>query len=94
VYLINVGSGFLWAGYNLASFNILLEMSPVEDRESAVGIYQSAVAASAVLGPLLGGYLIGVVGFKVVFVLSGVGRLAGMILFLAMARQRKNAHAG
>jgi MFS family permease len=89
VYLINVGSGFLWAGYNLASFNILLEMSPAEDRESAVGIYQSAVAASAVLGPLVGGYLIGAVGYKVVFVLSGVGRLAGTMLFLAMARQRK-----
>ncbi|MGD0727244.1 MAG: MFS transporter [Spirochaetia bacterium] len=93
VYLINVGSGFLWAGYNLASFNILLEMSPAEDRESAVGLYQSAVAASAVLGPLLGGYLAGAVGFKVVFALSGVGRLAGTSLFLAMARQRKKTRA-
>ena len=93
VYLINVGSGFLWAGYNLASFNILLEMSPAEDREAAVGLYQSAVAASAVLGPLLGGYLAGAVGFKAVFVLSGVGRLAGTSLFLAMARQRKKLTA-
>jgi MFS family permease len=93
VYLLNVGSGFLWAGYNLASFNILLEMSPTEDREAAVGLYQSVVAASAVLGPLLGGYLAGTAGYQVVFVLSGVGRLAGTILFLAMARQRKKTLA-
>lgn len=93
VYLINVGSGFLWAGYNLANFNILLEMSPPEDRESAIGIYQSVVAASAVVGPLVGGLLAGAVGYQAVFVLSGLGRLAGTGLFLAMVQRRIGARS-
>jgi MFS family permease len=90
-YLINIPSGFLWAGYNLTSFNILLEMSPAEDRESAVALYQTAVAVSAVIGPLLGGYLAGFVGYRVTFALSGVGRLAGTVIFIAMVRSAKQA---
>jgi MFS family permease len=88
-YLINVPSGFLWAGYSLASFNILLEMSPAEDRESAFALYQTVVAAGAVIGPILGGSLAGVAGFRPVFVLSGIVRLAATILFLVFVRPRR-----
>jgi MFS family permease len=88
-YLLNIPGGILWAGYNLASFNILLEMSPAEDRESAFALYQTIVAVSAVIGPLLGGLLVSLVGFRVMFVLSGAGRLVGTILFLFFARPRK-----
>jgi MFS family permease len=82
--IFNLAAGFLWAGYTLASFNFLLEMSPPEDRESSFAIYQTAVAASAVIGPLLGGFLAGVAGYRLVFVISGVGRLAAAILFIAL----------
>lgn len=86
VYLINLAAGVLWAGYNLASFNMLLELSPQEDRESGVALYQSAVSASAVLGPLAGGLLIATVGYHAVFILSGSGRLVGSILFVLFVR--------
>ena len=89
MYLINVGAGVLWAGYNLASFNMLLELSPREDRESGVALYQSAVSASAVLGPLVGGLVIAAVGYQAVFILSGAGRLAGSILFVLFVRPRR-----
>jgi MFS family permease len=87
--LINGLSGIFWAGYSLTSFNILLEMSPPEDRESAFALYQTAVAVSAVIGPLIGGVLIAAVGFRVNFVLSGAGRMVAMIVFIVMTRRAK-----
>jgi len=89
VYLINTASGVLWAGYNLASFNILLELSPLEEREASVALYQSAVAASAVLGPIVGGILIASVGYHAAFIVSGAGRFVGSILFFLFVRPQK-----
>jgi MFS family permease len=86
VYIINTASGILWAWYNLASFNMLLELSPLEEREAGVALYQSAVSASAVLGPLVGGLLIATVGYHVAFITSGVERMAGSILFILFVR--------
>jgi MFS family permease len=89
VYLLNIPGAIFWAGYNVASFNILLEMSPAEDRESAFALFQTAVAASAVIGPLLGSLLVSVVGYRLMFVVSGVGRFAGTFFFLFFTRPRK-----
>ena len=80
--LINMVGGFLWAGYGLASFNLLLELTPNEQRADAVALYQTVVFVSAVVGPLLGGYLADTAGFKMVFAFSGIGRALGIILFL------------
>jgi MFS family permease len=85
VGLMNIAGGLLWGGYNLANFNLLLEMTPDEQRPRAVALYQTAVFSSAVIGPLLGGYLADVTGFRSLFLLSGVGRLVGMLLFVFMA---------
>lgn len=86
-YPVNAVSGFFWAGFNLAAFNLLLETSPADDRETAVAFYQTLVAASAVAGPLLGGALVGAIGFLWVFCLSGAGRMAAMALFIAGTRR-------
>jgi MFS family permease len=85
VALINVASGLLWAGYNLSNFNLLLELSPDEQRLRAVALYQTVVFVSAVVGPLLGGYLADAVSFKLIFGLSGAGRFLGMLVFLWLA---------
>lgn len=80
----NLFGGFLWAGFNLANFNLLLQVTPDVGRARAVALYQTGVFASAFLGPLLGGYLADTVSFQLVFMLSGVGRAAGMVLFLLL----------
>lgn len=82
VGLINTLGGFIWAGYNLATFNLLLILTPDEQRPRAVALYQTAVFSSAVVGPLLGGYLADAVSFQLIFGLSGIGRLLGMFIFL------------
>jgi MFS family permease len=84
VGMINTFSGFLWAGYNLANFNLLLALTPDEQRPRAVALFQSAVFGSAVAGPLLGGLLADAVGFKFVFELSAAGRYLGTALFILL----------
>ena len=81
VGVINTFGGFLWAGYNLANFNLLLTLTPDEQRPRAVALYQTAVFSSAVIGPLLGGFLADGVSYQLVFGLSAAGRLLGMVLF-------------
>ena len=95
LYPIYVASGFLWAGYNLAAFNLLLEAAPAEDRDSAVALYSTVVAAGAVAGPLVGGALIGLMGYRMTFFMSGVGRLAAMLVFVAgLAVMRRRGSGG
>ena len=86
LYLANIPSGFLWAGFNLASYNMLLEMSPPEDRESGVAVYQTLIAVSAVVGPLLGGWVVSTLGYLPLFGLSGAGRLAAIGLLILRVR--------
>jgi MFS family permease len=85
VGLINTLGGFLWAGYNLASFNLLLVMTPDAQRPRAVALYQTAVFSSAVAGPLLGGYLADAVSFRLIFALSALGRLVATAIFAVFA---------
>lgn len=80
----NLFGGFLWAGFNLANFNLLLQVTPAVGRARAVALYQTGVFASAFLGPLVGGYLADAVSFQLIFLLSGVGRALGMAIFLGL----------
>jgi len=86
LYVIEAFAGFSWAGYNLANFNLLLELSPERDRPSATAIYQTAVFSSAVLGPLMGGVLAEVIGYRACFAASAIGRMAAALLLIALVR--------
>ena len=86
LYIIEAFAGFSWAGYNLANFNLLLELSPENDRPSATAVYNTAVFASAVLGPLVGGALAEAVGYRACFAASGAGRLVATLLMILLVR--------
>lgn len=88
VTFINLVGGVAWAGYNLANFNLLLALTPDEQRPRAVALYQTAVFTSAVIGPLLGGYLADAVSFQLIFGLSAAGRLLGLLVFVAFVARR------
>ena len=90
VYVIVAFAGFAWAGYNLANFNLLLELSPPEARARSVALYQTVVFTSAVAGPLLGGVLIDLISYRPVFMATGAGRLVGIVLFFLLIRSGKN----
>lgn len=82
-YPINAVSGFLWSGYNLAAYNLLLETAPAEDRETGVALHSTVVAIGSVAGPLLGGVLAGAIGYLALFVMSGAGRFAATLVYIA-----------
>ena len=82
IIFINLIAGVLWAANLLATFNLLLDIAPAERRASYSGLLQASVFFASFVGPLLGGFLIPAVGFKVVFFLSGTGRfLATLVLW-------------
>jgi MFS family permease len=98
VIFINLGAGILWTGYNLASFNLLLEMAPHDARADAAALFQFVVVGAAILGPLAGGYLADAIGYQPVFLLSAAWRWLGIFAFLWLAarpaaRARKLAAA-
>ncbi len=75
-------SGFLWSGYGLASFNLLLNLAPEAQRSRFVALYQSVVFAAAFVGPFLGTAMVEATGIRPVFWVSGAGRLVAALLFI------------
>jgi MFS family permease len=84
VAFINTLGGFIWAGFNLANFALLLTLTPEAGRPRLVALYQTAVFSSAVIGPILGGFLADAASFQVIFAVSGIGRLIGMGLLVVL----------
>ncbi len=80
---IELLSGFVWAGFNLAAFNLLLELTPQEGRPTYVALYQVIVGLGMTVGPVLGGVLVDYLGYTGLFWLSGVLRAvtAGLFAF-------------
>lgn len=89
VFLVVAFGGFAWAGYNLANFNLLLELAPQQARSRAVALYQATVFAAAVAGPLVGGALIDLFSYRSVFIGTAVGRWIAVGLFLVLIRKAR-----
>ncbi len=83
---INILSGVLWAGYSLASFNLLLEITPHEQRARYTALYQAVVSIALAVGAALGGVIATLWGYRMVFLLSALGRLIAAILFARLVR--------
>jgi MFS family permease len=87
--LINIPSGIIWAGFNLASFNFLLSLAPSEKRARYSALYQVAVALSSALGTLLGSLVVSLWGYIPVFVISGIGRFIGIAFLAKFVKTRR-----
>ncbi len=83
---INIAAGILWAGYSLASFNLLLMLSTPQTLPRYTALFQIAVMISSALGAAAGGLITQAWGFNAIFVLSGVGRLVGILVFWRMVK--------
>jgi MFS family permease len=91
VFLINIGSGILWSGYNLAIFNLLLIATPAAHRARFSAVFQIVIALSLAAGAGIGGWVITDLGFKAAFALSGIGRLAAAVLFARLVKESTTA---
>jgi predicted MFS family arabinose efflux permease len=88
---VEVGSGFVWAGYSLSGFNFLLTLMPEDRRARYAALYQIVVTVSLAAGAALGGLVATAWGYQITFVLSGIGRLAAALLFVWYVRPRSSS---
>ena len=84
---INIGSGILWGAYGLASFNVLLEITPESQRALYTAIYQIVTMLALAGGAALGGWLVTKWGYVSIFIGSGIGRLIAALLFARFVRR-------
>ncbi len=75
--VVSVIGGVFSAGYNLSSFNFMLEVCPPERRPSYVAIYTSLVNVTACLAPLLGTFLTDLSSVRMALLIAGGVRLIG-----------------
>jgi len=87
VILINIVSGALWGAYGLASFNLLLELTPQEGRARYSAMYQIFVTLALAAGAAVGGWMVTQWGYSAIFVISGIGRLVAALLFAYFVRK-------
>lgn len=78
IYVIN---GFAWGGYNLAAFNLLLEITPDENRTVYVGGYNTLIGVATAVGPLVGGFAAEALGLRPVFFASALVQALGLYIF-------------
>jgi MFS family permease len=93
VYLgINAFGGFVGAGFNLALFNLLLDVTPAAGRPAYVATYNMGLGLSGFLWPFLGVFMYERLGMTVALDWCAVLRAAGMIaatLLLLRGRSRQ-----
>lgn len=78
---LNFWAGFMWGGYNLAAFNLLLDITPEDSRATFIGIFNTLLGVASAIGPLTAGFLAELIGFRPIFILAALLRLAGLLWF-------------
>ncbi|MBE7518213.1 MAG: MFS transporter [Thermoflexaceae bacterium] len=82
----NIAGGFIWAAFNLANFQLLLEVTPEDQREEYVAVFHMSVFAALFVAPFLGSLIVAEWGYRTAFVISGLGRLCSTALFFFAVR--------
>jgi MFS family permease len=97
-------SGFAWAGFDLTSFNYMLDVTHPEHRPVQISNFKSIAAVGIVAGPIVGGALavafqsttiLWITGLQIVFLISFILRGSSILLFmhkLKEARVKKHYH--
>jgi len=92
--LSNVLSGFAWGGYNLAALHLLLGIVSEPRRARSIAVFNVVNALAAILGPMVGGVLYASYGFRSNLIVSGAGRLMGILAFILLVREWKGDRTG
>ena len=84
---LNTIGGIAWSGFSLAQFNIMLKLTPSNERASYIGFNTMLVSMVSFVAPLIGGFLLdsmkevkydlvflSVGSFQIMFIISGLLR--------------------
>jgi len=72
IIILQVFTGFIWAGFNLSVFNYLLDSTPSIDSVRFIGNYRMFTAFGNFFGPLTGGLLATYFASQTFFIFSGL----------------------
>jgi MFS family permease len=87
--ILSIFGGFIWAGYNLANFNMMLTITDPTRRPRYTAMYQISLLIASALGSALGSLVITQLGYITIFIISFFGRVAGAVLMLYLVKPRK-----
>jgi len=102
ILLYQVFAGFIWSGFNLSAANFLFDAVSPPKRARCVAYYNLLVNTGVFFGSTIGGLIapmlpgeLSLLGFslpivsnlQVLFLISGLGRLAVSLLFLPLIRE-------
>jgi hypothetical protein len=89
LFVLQIYSGAVWAGFELAMLLLFFESIPAEKRIAILTIFNFANAAAIVLGSLLGGAILAFLGasrevYWVIFLASSVARGVALLLLVRL----------
>lgn len=92
IVFASLPGGFLWAGFEVGSFALLLELLGEKDSTQAAAGYTALLSAASIVGPLVGGWVVNRAGYRWDLALSGILRMLTGLLFLWTFRPFKRHH--
>ncbi|MHA0857410.1 MFS transporter [Paenibacillus sp. CMAA1364] len=78
------------SGFNPAAISLISGTTPKSQMGYAMGIMQSGAVAGTILGPLIGGSLADLVGFRPIFYITGALILVASLLALIFVKENFN----
>ncbi|MGF7045821.1 MFS family permease [Paenibacillus sp. DS2015] len=81
------------SGFNPASISLVSGTTPKNRMGFAMGIMQSGSVAGTILGPLIGGILADMIGFRPIFYVTGVLIFAASLFAMFMVKEDFNREA-
>lgn len=90
--LLRVLNGVI-SGFNPAAISLISATAPRERIGFAMGVQQSGVVAGTILGPLFGGVMADLFGFRPIFYLTGGLLLVATLLVLFFVREKFDREA-
>jgi MFS family permease len=87
VAMINLIGGGAWAASLMATFNMLLAISPEGQVPRYTAVQQGGLLMASFVGPLIGGAIVPLAGFGAVFLVSGLGRILATALQFAWLKE-------
>lgn len=80
--------GFCWANISVSGSHIVSNVCLKEHRAEATGLYSAVQGAANVIGALFGGFVAQQMGYNVVFVISSVLLIAGLVLLSRISTEK------
>jgi MFS family permease len=80
-------NGFVRAGRFIANHTYLLEVAPLERRPLYIG-FMNSMTFPFMLSPILGGAIVGLFGYRTLFVIGGLSAIADWVISVRLGEPR------